>query len=97
MERHEYRVGRLPGRFVRSGETLDKRITLTVSKWSNGSGYHLDHLCEYRLPAYEEIHNRYLPYRTDKNKKLAPTISHYFLNLVPHPFDWKEVTVAKRL
>lgn len=94
MERHEYLVGRLPGRFVRSRETLDKRITLTVAKWSNGTGYNLDHYCEYRLPAYADILNRYLPHRTDKEKKLAPTVSHYFFNLVPQGFDWKDLTIA---
>jgi hypothetical protein len=94
MEERGYTLGRLLGLFVKSCATLDKRITLTVNKWSNGTGHHLNHVCGYRLPAYEDVHNRYLPHRTDKEKRLAPTISHYFFNLVPQGFDWKDVTVA---
>ncbi|MCE9532469.1 MAG: hypothetical protein K8T89_15315 [Planctomycetes bacterium] len=93
MGRHGYHK-RSMGHFVMGEENLEKWITLTLSKWSNGTGFHVDHYAAYRLPAFAEIHNRYLHYVTEKEKKLIPTISTYFFNLVPKDFDWKEVTVV---
>jgi hypothetical protein len=93
MERHEYHK-RGMGYFAKAGETLEKCITLTLSKWLNGPGFHVDHYAAYRLPAFAEIHNRYLLEVTEKEKKLIPTVSVYFINLLPQDFDWKEVTVA---
>jgi hypothetical protein len=98
MEHHGYSE-RSMGYFVRAEATLEKCIGLSVSKWSNG-GFHLDHHCGYRIPAFAEIHNRYLLNVTEKDKKLIPmipTISCYFFNLVPKGFDWNEVTVASEV
>lgn len=88
MERNEYRR-RSVGDFVRAEETLDKCIMVTISKWSNGTGFHVDYHAAFRLPD----HNRLLA-GAELEKKLTPTISVYFLNLVPQGFDWKDVTVA---
>jgi hypothetical protein len=93
MERHGY-ARRAVGYFVKAEDTLEKCITLTISKWSNGTGSHVDHYSAYRLPAFADIHNRYLVHVADKEKKQIPTISVYFLNLVPQAFNWKDVTVA---
>jgi hypothetical protein len=95
MGHHGY-PERSMGFFVKAEATLEKCIGLSVSKWSNGD-FHLDHHCGYRIPAFAEIHNRYLLDVTEKDKKLIPmipTISYYFFNLVPKGFDWNEVTVG---
>ncbi len=95
MEHHGY-PERSMGFFVKDEATLEKCIGLSVSKWSHG-GFHLDHHCGYRIPAFAEIHNRYLLNVTEEDKKLIPmipTISYYFFNLVPKGFDWNEVTVG---
>jgi hypothetical protein len=88
MEAHEYRK-RSVGDFVRTEETLEKCVMLTISKWSNGTGFHVDHYAAYRLPE----HNRLLS-GGQKEKELTPTISLYFLNFVPQGFNWNDVTVA---
>jgi hypothetical protein len=85
------------GRFCKNAFSLDKRITLTISSWSNSSGYHVDHLCEYRIDIHETILNQFLPSRTKLDKKLAPTISTYFLNIVPKAFDWDLITARSVL
>jgi len=93
MENHGYRKS-AQGYFIKSQEGFEKCITFIVSRWSDGSGFHVDHYAAYRLPAFAEIHNRYLSHVSEREKKLTPTISVYFLNLVSQGFDWKEVTVA---
>lgn len=93
MEEHGYSLRRGDRRFVKFEGALEKRITITVPRWTGGAGHHIDHLCEYRLPLHEDLYNNYLPYRTNKVKEFVPTISEYFFNLVPPGFDWKTITV----
>jgi hypothetical protein len=85
------------GYFAKAEDTLEKWITLTTNRWSGGGGFHLEHYCWYRLPAFTEIHTRNLPHVSEKEKTLHPTISMYYVNLLPRGFDWNEVTVASEL
>ncbi len=91
---HGYVDKRLAGRFIKSSATLDKRITLLAIRWSNGSGYRLDHYCEFRLPAHTDLLNRYLPLRTEREKKTAPTIAQPSYQLLPPGFDLQDITIA---
>lgn len=71
------------GLFAKPADGMEKRIAIVANRPGRNREFRLDHYCHYRLPMHTGIHNKYLPYRTPREKKEAPTISHYYVNLIP--------------